>query len=375
MAVYSYKTNRGQKYMYKFCYHNVQIKKMGFKTAKEAKEAEAEKMVLLGDGGLLKKITWHNLLDAFGEFYKLKVKATTFYVFQTRKRKFYSKLPNIDVTALDYAYFQRWWNEIETSSGVRKKLLQDLKSIFTYAESMYKVVNNEWKKLFVPKDYSIRRPKKVYVLSFNDFMKLYRVVNDPFWQNLYLTAFICGLRIGECRGIQVKCFDKERNCIMIYQQASNKMGTGKTELISTKSEKSNRYCLIPKILADRLKEQIKYYDLASDDFLFFSERGHHKPIGANTIYRRFNVEKVMGGLPEKITFHVFRKTEASILNDEGLSGEIIRDYLGHDSYETTKNYYIGDSIEKKNMIRGIMDSKFDSVMFGKKNQKIDGSDV
>ncbi len=202
MAVYSYKTNHGQKYMYKICYHNVQIKKMGFKTAKEAKEAEAEKLILLGNGGLVKKITWFNLLDAFGEYYKQRVKPTTAYIYKTRRRKFYEKLPNIDVTLLDYAYFQRWWSEIETSIGIRRKLLQDLKSIFTFAESMYKVVNNEWKKLFIPKDYSIHVPKKVRVLSFNDFMKLYRAVHNPFWQNLYLTAFVCGLRIGECRAIQ-----------------------------------------------------------------------------------------------------------------------------------------------------------------------------
>lgn len=97
-------------------------------------------------------------------------------------------------------------------------------------------------------------------------------------------------------------------------------------------------------------------------------------MGSSDVYREFHRLRDLAGLPSDLRFHVLRKSEASLLNDMGLSGEVIRNYLGHGSFETTKEYYIGDSVEKRRELSEILDSRF-SDLFLPLSEKKDGNRV
>jgi integrase len=137
------------------------------------------------------------------------------------------------------------------------------------------------------------------------------------------------------------------------------LGTGDDELTFPKSKKSVRVIYLPDFLFLKVRSWICDNSLSGKNFLFFG-RSHSEAVGINTVYRFLKSYQKKSGLPE-FRFHSFRKSEASLLNDSGLSGEVIRDYLGHDSFETTKEYYLGDSDEKKEKIRDLLQSKLSKL--------------
>lgn len=365
--VHSYRTQKhGTRFLYNFGYHGRMYRKSGFRSYDECLNAEK---ILMAD--LIREscglVTWQELLSSFEDRYIHMCKVTTYLMFLERRRKYLDTFPDGPVSIIDYAKLSGWFDSLGCSISTKKKLLVDLKHLFDYCSYMFHVDNTEYRKLFLPKDYSIHLPKRRYVLSLADFRKMLAFEEDNGWRLFFIVTFVCGLRIGEVRGIQVKNVDPKDSSIVICQQVSNKLGTGRTELISPKSEKSNRYCYIPASLMVRLMDRIHSLSLASDDFLFPSKKRNDYPIGSSDVYREFHRIRDLAGFPCSMKFHVFRKSEASLLNDIGISGEIIRDYLGHDSFETTKHYYIGDSEDKKREISRILDSRFSDLFDPKKD--------
>ena len=104
---------------------------------------------------------------------------------------------------------------------------------------------------------------------------------------------------------------------------------------------------------------IERNNLKMDDYLF--KYKHDIPINKNAINYFLHKRQEECNLPH-FRFHTFRRSEASLLNEIGVSGEIIASYIGHESFNVTKQYYLGDSLEKKAKISKIMDEKIEEII-------------
>jgi len=161
-------------------------------------------------------------------------------------------------------------------------------------------------------------------------------------------------------GIQVKSVDFNSKVLIINQQATIKCLTSeKSRLTSPKTKNSNRFYLLPDNVLWLLQKIISKKHLKDQNFVFYGIK-KTQPIGESTVNRKLKELQKKAELP-KFRFHTFRKSEASLLNDKGLSGETIKDYLGHDSFNTTKEYYLGDNSEKKEEIRGLLNKVVSQV--------------
>ena len=110
---------------------------------------------------------------------------------------------------------------------------------------------------------------------------------------------------------------------------------------------------------------VKVNRLTPGDFLFPSSRSNQQPIGETTVntYMKSCCQKA--GI-RKIHFHLFRHTEASLLNDNGLDPKTIAAWLGHSSEKITEKYYIHDSIDKKEQLASYLNDRFSSLISGSK---------
>ena len=306
-------------------------------------------------------VAWHVLLDAFSCDYRGRCKPTTYLMFLERRAAYLSRLPDVSVSSMDYALLSSWFASLPCSVSTKRKLLVDLRHLFDFADYMFHVRNDSYRRLYIPKDYSVRSPQVRYVLSLEDFRRFLSNERDPRWRLFFLFTYVCALRIGEVRGIQVKSVSIGSSSLMVIQQATNKMGTGRTEIISPKSSSSCRVCYLPSGLLSLFASFVESWRLSPEDFLFHASGRKDYPVGSSDVYREFHRLRDLAGLPKDLKFHVLRKSEASLLNDMGLPGSVIRDYLGHGSFETTKEYYIGDSEEKRKKLSEILDRRFSDL--------------
>ncbi len=362
-GVFRYKTKRGELWGFKICVNYKQIKRMGYPTKDRALSALIN---LRGQKGVdVRKYTFKMAQGAFMDQQSTLVKKTTLTHYKHMLSKHFADFPEKPIDDITFGDLYAWFYAQKVSIDMKERLLLLLKKIFEHAEVYFGVRNIEYKKLVIPKDYTIKKAKEKFVLTKEEFVRFYKKLNGNYWQCLFLTAFICGLRVGELRGLQIKCLSLDKGLLQIIQEANSQVGEGKTVLLPPKSSSSNRDYYLPDFFVSKLKNFIADSGLKDEDFLFF---GHTKdkpvgkpnlanPIGTMTIYRVMDEAQKAAGI-KHFNFHYFRHSEASFLNEKGISQEWISDYLGHDSVDVTRKYYIHDSSEKKKEIRDLLENKF-----------------
>lgn len=332
-----------------------QFLKRGFESRAEAKMAEEAFRLTYSEK--FHRIKFHVMIKAFLENYKMKVKESSYVSCCIRVNKYLKQIENIYFDEVNFSVLNRWWNSIDATINLRKRLMIDLKKLFEFADVYYGIHNVEYKKLIVPKDYSIKMPKERYILSISDFKKLYDAAENSYWKLLFLIAFICGLRVGEVRGLLVSSVDYEKQRILINSQIVD-LGKGHAIRTSVKTENSLRYCVVPEHVINMIKKHVVQNRLNESDPLFFgSYNSGRNPLSEYVIDKHLKKAQLKAGLP-LFRFHTFRKSEGSILNDAGLSGEVIKAFMGHESFETTRKYYLGDSSEKQRVVQTLLEEKF-----------------
>ena len=353
MSVSSYLKDGITLYRYDLTLRGQEFSRSGFSDIESAMLAEAELVLSVLSPSLA--ITFGEVVDGYTKWYALRIKRSSLDKWQSRERLYFRQLPyDRPYMSIDLGVLESWWAGLGVGSSVLSRLNFDLRQISEFARIRYKLDNTDLLRLFVPKDYSIRHvQKRAYVLSVNDFSKMIAFEDKPLFRLLFVLAFVGGLRVGEVRGLCVDSFDFERGTMEIFRQVVN-ISTGQF-LTCPKTDSSIRLVRLPRMVIDMVREYISENHLGGSLFLF-SPRGGGKVIGETTIDRELHRLQVLAGLP-RFPFHCFRRSEASLLNDCGLSGETISDYLGHSSFDTTRRFYLGDTDEKRDQILKIMEAK------------------
>ena len=140
--------------------------------------------------------------------------------------------------------------------------------------------------------------------------------------------------------------------ITLYDDDMNIIGH-KFEDGDLKTEESYRNIPIPKRLKDMLlnmknekmdiyKKQGKKWD--NSDYVFLNQLGH--PYTPERLPRKIQ-EFIKKYKLEHMTVYGFRHSFATLMSEQGMDREVLRELMGHSEFETTDFYYIHISEERK----------------------------
>ena len=304
----------------------------------------------------MKSLCWGVAVAGWLSYESKKVKISTFYKYRLFAKKYLLLIPSrFLVSSISFQYLDSFFSKLSGSVALKNRVLCYVGKVFDFCSLFYDVSNFAYRKVVLLKDYSIRLPKEDYVLSVADFTKFYSCVPDGFWKVYFLLEFVCGFRINEIRGLRVCDLKLSDSLLVLDHQCTSKLGVGKAVLISPKTSSSCRVYVLPSFLVERLNGFVLSNGLSGSDFLF-AGRSKEVPIGDTAVYSVLHSVQAKAGLP-RFVFHSFRKSEASYLNEIGISDDDIKNWLGHSSYEITKKYYIRNTDERKRAIANALDSK------------------
>jgi len=358
-----YKDKKG-KFFFKCSIHSRQFVRRGFSSKEEAVKKEHLFIAMFDERKSNFVPTFNELCDSFLIREKENVKITTYLHCQARIREhFIGVFPDIRIDHITYLDFINWRKRLEECHlSEANNFISLLKRIFEFGFVFFGV-RVKYASLISPfKDYSYgpsRIKEKNNLLSYDQFKRILSYCDDEKFRLMFITGFITGMRISEVRGLQVKCLVDSK--LYVYQQASSKLGVGHSVLISTKSAESNRVYYLPSFLVRALNQYISERKLSPKSFLFYSSCSKDKIIGSTTVSRYLKECGDKAGL-QGVHFHMFRHTEASMLNDSGIDRKLIAEYLGHSSEAVTERYYIHDSSEKRIELANILDTKFSELI-------------
>lgn len=362
-----YKDNRNNSYYFKVCINGRQFLRRGFISKKEATIEEAK--FLASNLSSKKKnivLTYYDLLETYKIYLKDDLKFTTYKDYCRRIDNYYKFLfPNIDIKKLTYSDVINARKKIDKESKSvaaknrsRTFLFRFFKFVkiyydydFYYIERMKKFRDDEIKK---------SNPKND-LLEHQDFLKIYKECDSSYFRLAFLTFYLYGLRLGELLALKVDAFDFENNNFEIYREVSFKTGTGGFVIVKPKTSTSQRFYQMPDKYSKLLQTHISDHNLMVDDFIFyqFKKRKKNAPCPEQTFRRIAN--EYCKKYNENFHFHMLRKSTVTLLHDKGISLEHIKEYVGHNSSDITKNIYLQTSEDKNSNILSILNATLDEL--------------
>ena len=220
-----------------------------------------------------------------------------------------------------------------------------------------------------------RKRNRIVILSKNEIKKFLAYVSNDNWYLEILLALFCGLRKGEIEGLKFSDFDMEEKTVNISRQVvakyilENEMevkGFKIKEYSITEREpktiNSFRKLRVPDVIIEQLKNRnslIKYYkqrykDFEDNDYISCQKNGQPHGLSSFNNYLKRICKKL--ALPQ-ITVHGLRHMYATILIENGVELITISALLGHNSINTTFEYYC-DVMEEDNNINNYLNTTF-----------------
>lgn len=159
------------------------------------------------------------------------------------------------------------------------------------------------------------------VLGEHELERMFRSVSNLKHKTILLTAFSCGLRVGEVVRLRYRDIDQERMQVFIERSKGKK----------------DRYVTLSPILKDILYKYVELYKIQPFDFLFEGQETG-KPYSARSAQIIFNRAVRAAGIHKKVTFHALRHSYATHLLEKGVDIKYIKELLGHFDIKTTERY-------------------------------------
>lgn len=324
------------------------IRKQGFKTLKEAKQAylDVQQAILNGDYLPInqKRLTYKGLLELYLPLYAQTVKETSFYQF---KRCMESKaLPVLGDVYLDKITPQlcqkavnQWAKEYPNSFG---RVTIWTSKVLKYAFKIGLIDSNPFDRVIKPKKPAKKKKENFYTKKeLETFLNGARDAGMMKYTLFRLLAF-SGMRIGELIALNWSDVDFFRKTVSINKTLTLDKG-GKYTIGSPKTASSNRTIMLDdetmNILQKWRAEQsrrIIYLGKPQNDLIFPSEHGSHL---ANPTVQHWNEKIAKKQGLRKISLHGFRHTHASLCFEAGLTMQDVKDRLGHSNISTTMDIY------------------------------------
>jgi integrase len=194
-----------------------------------------------------------------------------------------------------------------------------------------------------------KKPKERGILSIEEMDKLIALEGcSPRVKAAVLLGGLCGLRLGECRGIMPGDIDRKAGILHIshnFISSDFKESKGKTSEEKTKLPKNGKPRTVP--LVDAVLTEL---DLCialphkDSDFILFNDASSERPIDNTTITNGFKRMLIEIGITEEerkkrnLVFHGLRHHYVSRGLASGLSSYEIQQFAGHQSDEMMNRY-------------------------------------
>jgi integrase len=146
-----------------------------------------------------------------------------------------------------------------------------------------------------------------------------------------------GARRSELLGLRWRDWDEEASTISVTGKVVRVTGKGLIRFDDTKSESGHRTLPLPKFATDMLKARRQMPYIGEQSVIFPSTAGTLRD--PNNFGRDWRTVRESLGAPEA-TVHSFRKSMATLIDDEGLSARIGADQLGHARASMTQDRYM-----------------------------------
>lgn len=325
----------------------------GFKTMKEAKQAERNLLLDVEENGLpsversqLSNPTFKELSDLWLENYKTTVKPSTFENVQSKVEKMTEEhFKELKLKKITVAYCQKIVIELSKSYVLYNHYLSVINRIFKYAVLMDVLNSNPFDKVIKPKSRQTQRKGNFLTKEeLKEFLKLAQNTTLSYFFPLVHLMSYTGLRQGEALALKWSDIDFENKKITVNKTAVRIKE--KQTLQTPKTKNSKRVISIDSatlsILKSWKKDQIKIYFKngkhfeGDENFIFTNQRGEWVHI--HNFIRYFKRFIADHGL-KPITPHGLRHTHASLLFSAGVEPKNISDRLGHSTVQITLDLY------------------------------------
>lgn len=325
----------------------------GFKTQKEAKQAERNLLLDVEENGLpsnqsdgFQDPTFKEIAQLWLENYKTTVKPSTFENVKSKVEKMTEEhFKELKLKKITVAYCQKVVIELSKSYVLYNHYLSVINRIFKYAVLMDILDSNPFDKVIKPKSRQTQRKGNFLTKEeLREFLKLAQTATLSYFFPLVHLMSYTGLRQGEALALKWSDIDFENKKITVDKTAVRIKE--KQTLQTPKTKNSKRVISIDpstlSILKSWKKDQIKIYFKngkhfeGDDNFIFTNQRGDWVHIHNFIPYfKRFVTDHKL----KPITPHGLRHTHASLLFSAGVEPKNISDRLGHSTVQITLDLY------------------------------------
>lgn len=325
----------------------------GFKTQKEAKQAERNLLLDVEENGLpsnqsdgFRDPTFEELASLWLENYKTTVKPSTFENVKSKVEKMTEEhFDGLKLKKITVAYCQRVVIELSKNYVLYNHYLSVINRIFKYAVLMDILDSNPFDKVIKPKSRQTQRKGNFLTKEeLKEFLKLAQNTTLSYFFPLVHLMSYTGLRQGEALALKWSDIDFENKKITVNKTAVRIKE--RQTLQTPKTKNSKRVISIDSatlsILKSWKKDQIKIYFKngkhfgGDENFIFTNQRGEWVHIHNFIRYfKRFIADHKL----KQITPHGLRHTHASLLFSAGVEPKNISDRLGHSTVQITLDLY------------------------------------
>ena len=325
----------------------------GFKTIKEAKQAERNLLLDVEENGLpsnqsdgFQDPTFEKLASLWLENYKTTVKPSTFENVRSKVEKMTEEhFKELKLKKITVAYCQRVVIELSKSYVLYNHYLSVINRIFKYAVLMDVLNSNPFDKVIKPKSRQTQRKGNFLTKEeLKEFLKLAQNTTLSYFFPLVHLMSYTGLRQGEALALKWSDIDFENKKITVNKTAVRIKE--RQTLQTPKTKNSKRVISIDSatlsILRSWKKDQIKIYFKngkhfeGDENFIFTNQQGEWVHIHNFIRYfKRFIADHKL----KQITPHGLRHTHASLLFSAGVEPKNISDRLGHSTVQITLDLY------------------------------------
>lgn len=252
-----------------------------------------------------------------------------------------------DITKDNVVGFLDWLQSArKCSDATRNVRLAAVHSFFKYLQYHQPIHLSEWQRILSIK---VKKTKKDTIKHLSlEAMKLLLAQPD--------TSVSRGRRDLTMLALMYDCGARVQEIIDLTPAAIRFQKPFTVKLVG----KGNKARIIPLIEAQvlHLQQYVKEHELLSvyrvNEPLFYNSRGTNLTrAGINAILKKYGEKaraECSGVLPDRISCHMLRHSKSMHLLQAGVILIYIRDFLGHESIQTTEIYARADSKQKKEAI-------------------------
>ena len=165
-----------------------------------------------------------------------------------------------------------------------------------------------------------RRPKKVpAVLSQDEILRVFAVVDNGRHKAILMTAYACGLRVSEVIALKIEDIDSKRMLVHVRQG------------------KGQRDRLVP--LSRRLVDVLRvYWSVFRPKVWLFPGIKPDTHVSTRAVQRAAVLAFLRAGITKRATLHTLRHSFATHLLEAGTDIRVLQSLLGHFRLSTTQLY-------------------------------------